>query len=126
MSTSRAPAHLSRPRSGFSVIEVLVALMVVTVGLLGIAGSTALTVRTTFDAVRRHAAAERAESRIAQLTAGGCDRAVSASAVDTALQVTERWVVGARVNGFVPVTDTVRWTSARGPRTFSFSSALTC
>ena len=118
-----------RPRPsppGFSLAEVLVALMVITVGLLAIAGSTALTLRTTSDATRRLAAAELAASRVAQLTAAGCDRAVGGSAAAATFQLTERWIVGARTNGFMVVSDTVRWASARGTRSFSLASAIAC
>ena len=100
--------------------------MVVSVGLLAIAGSTALTLRTTLDATRRHGAAEQAASRVALLTAAGCARASGGSAVSADRQLAERWTVGVRINGFVAVSDTVRWTSVRGPRSFSLASAIAC
>ena len=126
MQTAPASPRIRRCWPGFSVVEVLVALMVVSVGLLAVAGSTALTLRTSLDATRRHAAAEQAASRVALLTAAGCDRAVGGSAASADRQQSEHWIVGARVNGFVPVSDTVRWTSARGPRSFSLASAIAC
>ena len=100
--------------------------MVVSVGLLAIAGSTALTLRTTLDATRRHAAAQQAASRVELLTAEGCDHAVGGSAMSADRTLSEHWVVGARINGFVAVADTVDWTSARGPRSFSLASAIPC
>lgn len=122
-------AHASnthRRLSGFSLVEVLVALMVVAVGLLAIAGSAALSLRTTLDASRRHGAAAQVASRMAWLEAAGCDHASSGSAVSADRQSAERWIVGVRRNGFVSVSDTVRWTSARGPRSFWLSSAVAC
>ena len=113
-------------RSGLSVVEVLVALMLVSIGLLGVAGSTALALRTTFDATHRREAAQRAVSRVAELAAGGCDRATGGTAADTARQIKERWIVVSRANGFVTVNDSVRWMSARGVRSFSLTSAITC
>src|SRR5665647_2159235 len=120
---SQFPSTL-RPRSGLSVVEVLVALMLVSIGLLGIAGSTALALRTTLDATRRREAAQRAASRIAQLAAGGCERATDGSAADAARQVSERWTVVSRANGFATVNDSVSWMSARGARSFSLTSAI--
>ena len=113
-------------RRGFSVAEVLVALMVISVGLLSVAGSTALSLRTTLDATRRHAAAGQAASRVALLTAAGCDRAAGGSTESADRQLSEHWIVGTRINGFVLVSDTVRWTSARGSRSFSLASAIAC
>jgi Tfp pilus assembly protein PilV len=123
------PFQLSRashPRLGMSVVEVLVALMIVSIGLLGIAGSTALAFRTTMDAERRRDAAQRAASRVAQLSATGCARAADGSTSDPTRQISERWTVAARANGFATVTDSVSWMSARGARSFSLTSAITC
>ena len=125
----QTPSQLSsahRPRIGLSVVEVLVALMLISIGLLGIAGSTALALRTTLDATHRREAAQRAASRIALLAAGGCDRATAGSASDDARQVSERWTIVARANGFATVSDSVSWMSARGARSFSLTSAFTC
>ena len=126
MQNAPIPPRACHCRPGFSVVEVLVSLMIVSVGLLAIAGSTALTLRTALDATRRHAAAQQAASRVAQLTAEGCERAVGGSAASADGTLTERWMVGERINGFVAVSDTVGWTSARGPRSFSLASAIAC
>lgn len=116
----------ARARPGLTVVEVLVALMLVSIGLLGIAGSTTLTLRTTIDAAHRRDAAQRAASRVALLAAAGCDRAVDGATADAVRQVSERWTIVARANGFAIVTDSVNWTSARGVRSFSLTSAFTC
>jgi Tfp pilus assembly protein PilV len=100
--------------------------MIVSIGLLGIAGSTALALRSTLDAANRREAAQRATSRVAQLASIGCDLAINGTATDAAHQITERWTIASRLNGFALVTDSVSWTSARGARTFSLTSAITC
>ena len=126
MRTARLSSNVRQCRPGFSVAEVIVALVVVSTGLLAIAGSTALTLRISLDATRRHAAAEQAASRVARLMADGCDRAAGGRAASADRQLTESWGVGARINGFIVVSDTVRWTSARGARSFSLVSAIAC
>ena len=126
MRTALLSSNVRQCRPGFSVAEVIVALIVVSVGLLAIAGSTALALRTSLDTARRHAAAEQAASRVARLTAGGCDRAAGGRAESADGQLTEQWMVGARTNGFIVVSDTVRWTSGRGARSFSLASAIAC
>lgn len=115
-----------RLRAGFTIVEVLVSMMLVAVGLLAIAGSTALTLRTSNDSTRRHGAAQQSASRLALLTAAGCAGATGGSAVSADRLLTERWMVGARINGFRTVADTVRWTGVRGVRSFALVSAITC
>ena len=100
--------------------------MLVAIGLLGIAGSSALALRTTLDAAHRREAAQRVASRFALLAATGCSAAASGTAADSARHLTEQWVVSTRANGFVMVADSVRWMSARGPLSFVLSSAITC
>ncbi len=119
-------AGAGRERSGLSVVEVLVALVIVTVGLLGMAGSTALALRTTTDAARRRDAAQWAASRIALLAAQGCAVASSGVANASGARFTEQWVVLSRADGFMTVVDTVRWSSARGARSYSLGSAIPC
>ena len=102
------------------------ALMLVSIGLLGIAGSTALALRTTLDAAHRRAAAQRVASRFALLEAVGCSNARAGSAADSLHDLTEQWTVVTRTNGFTIITDSVQWMSARGPRSFSLASAFTC
>lgn len=126
MQTAPSFPYHQRCRTGFTVVEVLVALMVVSVGLLAMAGSTTLMLRTTLDVTRRRAAVQQAASRVAQLTAEGCDRASSGSLTSADRQRTERWVIGSRVNGFVVVVDTVRFVGVRGVRSFSLASAIAC
>jgi Tfp pilus assembly protein PilV len=106
-------------------VEVIVAMMIVTIGLLGIAGSTALALRTTVEATRRREVVERAQSRIAQLAAAGCANASSGSATDVARSVSEQWSV--RPSGsFQQITDSITWMSAHGPGTFALTSAVAC
>ncbi|MEP6990241.1 MAG: hypothetical protein ABJA80_04860, partial [bacterium] len=126
MNTTMRRAGAGRARSGLTVVEVLVALVIVTVGLLGMAGSTALALRTTMDAARRRDAAQRAASRIAFLAAQGCAVASSGISSASGAPFTEQWVVRSRAGGFMTVVDTVRWSSARGSRSYSLGSAIQC
>jgi prepilin-type N-terminal cleavage/methylation domain-containing protein len=115
----------SAQRRGFSIVEVIVAMMILTVGLLGIAGSTTMALRTALDVTRRRDAIERAESRLAQVAAGGCTRASSGSATDAGRQLTEQWSVRA-AGHFQQVTDSITWVGASGRRTFALSTAIPC
>jgi Tfp pilus assembly protein PilV len=109
-----------------TIVEVLVALMIVTIGLLGIAGSTALALRTAHDSVQRRNVMHRIVSRHSQLASAGCLNARSGSAADSARAISENWYVSIQRNGFALVTDSVRWMGPRGPRSFVLESAFPC
>ncbi|MEP6729326.1 MAG: prepilin-type N-terminal cleavage/methylation domain-containing protein [bacterium] len=125
VSTRRSSAE-RRPRAGLTIVEVLVALMLVSIGMLGIAGSTALALRTSLDSAHRRDAAQRVESRLSLLIAAGCSYATSGSLIDPTRDLTEQWTVRSRVNGLAIISDSVYWMSARGPKSFVLASAITC
>ena len=125
MHTSSLPTR-PRRRSGLSIVEVLVALMLVAIGLMGIAGSTALALRTTHDATRRREATELATTRLSQLYAAGCAQASAGSHADSTRHIDEHWWVAARANGLATVTDSLAWTGARGWRTLVLTTGITC
>lgn len=112
-------------RPGFSIVEVIVAMMIVSIGLLGIAGASTLALRTTLDAARRRDGAERAQARLALLAAGGCARATSGRATDSTRRIAEQWTVRVS-NNFQQVTDSVTWVGASGNASFALTSALPC
>jgi prepilin-type N-terminal cleavage/methylation domain-containing protein len=113
-------------RAGFSIVEVLVALVLVTVGLLGIAGNCALAIRVTGAAARERRAAQRASDRIADLTSQGCALARSGSSPTPSAGMSEQWAVGAVVNGVALVDARVSWAAPTGPRSVLLRSATLC
>jgi Tfp pilus assembly protein PilV len=115
-----------RPRTALTVVEVLVALVLVSVGLLGMAGSSALALRTAATAVRERRAIQRASTRIAILSAAGCARATSGALDDRATGMHERWTVGVPRQGMAMIEAHVEWPAAGGPRSFLLRSALLC
>lgn len=126
MDTPRIAKAGRRVRSGMSLVEVLVALMLLSVGLLAIAGSATLALRTALDAGRTREATHRAVSRLARLTAAGCAPARSGTALGPGGILREEWSVTAANAGFALVSDSVSWMSARGPRSFALTSAMQC
>ena len=116
----------ARVRAGFSIVEVLVALVLVTVGLLGIAGNCALAIRVTAVAARERRAAQRAADRIAELASQGCASARSGSSSDASGKMSEQWTVGAVANGVALVDAEVRWAAPSGTRSVVLRSAMLC
>jgi Tfp pilus assembly protein PilV len=114
------------PRSGLSVVEVLVALTITAIGLLGIAGSSALALRSSLATTRQHRAEQQAVSRLAQLTAAGCALAKSGAATDTLRQLHEAWIVSPAIGGSAIVTDSVSWLEERGRKSLTLFSTIQC
>lgn len=118
--------HHSRGRSGLTVVEVLVALMLVAIGMLGMAGTAALALRSATENAGRRAAAHRTATRLSMLEALGCARAASGAVVDSTTHATERWTVAPAAAGFATVTDTLSWMTSRGQRSLGIESAFEC
>ena len=117
---------LRAARAGFSIVEVLVALVLLTVGLLAIAGGESLAVRMSVAASRERRAAQRAADRLALLTSQGCAVAQSGALVDPDSGFSERWSVAAPVNGATLLDAQVSWSAQRGVRSMVLRGALLC
>ena len=113
------------PAAGFTLVEVVVALLVLTSGVLGLAGSTAVMVRAVREAAREGAAAAAARRRIESLAARPCAALADGSARDGALD--ERWTV--RVDSAsrtALVTERVRDAALRDGRVSSYTTIVPC
>ena len=112
-------------RSALTVVEVLVALMLLSVGLMGIAGTSALSFRTVVAAERERRATQRITMRLARLAAGGCAHASSGELHESDLH--ERWTVASAGGAVALVDASVDW-QGRGSQRHSLvlRSALLC
>jgi Tfp pilus assembly protein PilV len=120
-------SRLEKTRAGLSVIEVLFALVLVSVGLLGIAGTSALAIRSAAFAAREHRAARVAAARVARLTAAGCSVVQqSGEARDDATGVSEHWTVDPPRNGGAIMHVRVEWTDGGRLRTLALEGGLLC
>lgn len=112
-------------RAGFSIVEVLIALVIVAVGLLGIAGASALSVRAANAALREHSATGVALARLAALSAVGCPAAGSGSS-GSAPGPVERWTVSAPAPGVRMLYARVEWFDGAARRAVGLQSAVFC
>lgn len=113
------------PRTGITIVEVLAALVLVSVGLLGVAGSSALMLRAVTDQAGEHRAVRRAQLRLASLAAGGCQLAADGDSVLPG-GLRESWRVSAVANGARTIDEVVEWTSRGRIRRLALASGMLC
>ena len=113
-------------RRGVSIVEVLVALVLLAIGLLGVAGNGAIAMRASGGAARERRAAQRAADRLATLREQGCAAARSGTLVDPGAALVERWSVGAVTGGAALVDAEVRWRAPAGQRVLLLRGGLLC
>ena len=85
-----------RPRRGITLVEILIAIIMLTVGVMGLLGSTAAVAKQMGGGVRQTVAATVAQARIDSLTSLSCaSLAVAgvASGTSTSRGISEKWLV---------------------------------
>jgi Tfp pilus assembly protein PilV len=120
LTTSRA----GRRRTGITVVEVLIAIVLLSVGVLAVAGTSALSLRDATAARREREAIVRAGNRAALLSVLPCDQASSGTADEG--DVHERWLVSPISPGAATLDVRVDWNARGGPRVFALASAVLC
>jgi len=113
-------------RRGVSIVEVLVALVLLAIGLLGVAGNGAIAMRASGGAARERRAAQRAADRLATLREEGCAVARSGTLVDPGAALVERWTVGTVAGGAALVDAEVRWRAPAGQRVLLLRGGILC
>ena len=76
----------SANRGGFTIVEIIIAILVLTVGLLGLATTAALVTRMIARGQRSAAAAGFAQRRLERLRPGACLPALRVAGTDTLLR----------------------------------------
>ncbi len=109
----RAPCGARiRPRRGFTLVELIVAMLMLTIGLLGLAGVGAVVLKQTRGGTYQTIAASIAQSRFEQLEGDPCASIVSGSA--TVRGMSETWTVSALGVRAKTVRDTVTFVGTKG------------
>lgn len=115
-----------RNRSGFTVVEVLVAIVIMAIGVLGLAGTAASVSRLIGGGAQQTIAANIALSRFEQLRSTAC--ASMAAGTATTRGMTEHWTVSASGTSLYTATYTVKYKAAGGrrPSPLIFTSYVKC
>ena len=94
-----ADASAARDRAGFTVIEVIVAILVLTIGVLALAGTAAVVTKQMATGNRQTVASTIAQARFDSLASVDCTQLAAAGATNTGVveyrkgQVSETWTV---------------------------------
>src|SRR5262245_46928094 len=105
---------MRRNCAGFTLLEVLIALVLIAVGMLALVGSTAVLVRQTAEIRARAAAVRAAVNRLQRLGAVTCAPAVGSQT--GAYGIHERWTVEVRTEGVRDLSDSVTYATPSGER----------
>ena len=109
---------------GFSLVEVIVAIVILAVGVLGLAASAGAIIRMYAEGGRVSGAAATAESRFEQLRSGVCTTMASGSA--TTGDYTESWTVTSPATLLRNVSLTITYRTGRGTRSTTFVTQISC
>lgn len=109
---------------GFSLIEVIIAMIILSVGVIGMAASTTAITRMTSQGAMTGNAAAVAGSRFDVLRATPC-ASLSTGGTATSLKFNEKWTI--TTSGYLrSVTDSVTYIFNRKSRTVAFSTVISC
>jgi prepilin-type N-terminal cleavage/methylation domain-containing protein len=116
-------------KRGFTLVELIVAIMILSVGILGLAGTAVMVTRLTGDGSKQTQAANIAAMRFERLRGGSCTITPWPTGGQTTAGFQERGrATDAAVNGFVPVIDSVRFVRGEGRFSawFVFQTRIPC
>ncbi|MDH3496306.1 MAG: prepilin-type N-terminal cleavage/methylation domain-containing protein [Gemmatimonadota bacterium] len=116
---------MKNTRAGFTIVEVLVAVMVLTIGLLGLVTTAGLVTRMIGQGQRYTEASALANERFEVLRAQGCPAAATGAETRGAYNIS--WRVAGLAGGKGRALEViVRSPTTRGTRTDSFSTVHFC
>jgi prepilin-type N-terminal cleavage/methylation domain-containing protein len=120
-------ARVLRPRRGVSLVELLVAMTLLTIGLLAIVGVSASVTRSLGESRSDNTAATVAQSRFEELAGTACTSLTLGTTTQvTTRGVTERYKVIDGGNNTRQIIDSVTWSTRKGTRRQAFSTLLPC
>lgn len=116
-----------RSRRGVSLVELLVAMSILSVGLLAVAGVSGSISRSLGESRNETLAATAAMARFEKLAGTDCaSLTLDQTTVETIRGITERYRVTNNGNNTRMLIDTVSWTTRRGTRTAAFTTLIPC
>lgn len=115
-------------RDGFTLVELLVAIVILAVGVLGLAATASVVTRQMTGAVHQTVAANVAYSRMERIRTGNCVAMADSSSPPRGVvtrNVTERWQI-VKANNAILVYDTITYVVRGKKRTQVYHSEFPC
>ena len=108
-------------RAGFTVVEIIVAIMVLSIGVLGLAATAAVVQRQMASGERQAAAAAIAQSRFDKLTSVNCQTLSTTPGTASWRHghVQESWVVSPINANVRQITETITMTGYKNPLVYT-------
>lgn len=113
-----------RGRAGFTIVELIVAMLMLTIGLLGLAGVGAVVLKQMRGGTYQTIAASIAQSRFEQFEGDPC--ASIASGTATVRGMTETWTASAVGLRAKTIRDTVTFVGPSGTRKVGIHTVVAC
>lgn len=120
----KATQGRKRRRAGFTLVELIVAMLMLTIGLLGLAAVGAVVLKQTRGGTAQTIAVSIAQSRFEQLEGDPCASITSGTA--TVRGMTESWTVSPLGRRAMIVHDTVSYAGNNGTRKIGIRTAIAC
>ncbi|MGI9140266.1 MAG: type IV pilus modification PilV family protein [Gemmatimonadaceae bacterium] len=117
--TARNPS-----RAGFTLVELIVAMLMLTIGLLGLAGVGAVVLKQMKGGTYQTIAASIAQSRFEQFEGDPCSTIASGSATVRGMQ--EKWTVSAMGIRAKAIRDTVTFVGTSGTKKVGIHTVVSC
>ena len=111
-------------RTGFTLVELIVAMLMLTIGLLGLAGVGAVVLKQMRGGTYQTIAASIAQSRFEQFEGDPCSSIASGTA--TVRGMTEKWTAAAVGLRAKTIRDTVTFVGTRGTRKVGIHTVVAC
>ena len=121
----RRPRRPRRGRGGFALVEMVVTMLVFSVGLLALSTYAVTMTRQMRDGGRMVQAASIARARFEKLHARPCATLAAGTTVKVTGTVTEKYTI-APASRSVEVTNQVTFPSGKAMRTVTFHSIIPC
>ena len=117
----------ARARRGVTLVELIVAMSILSIGLLAIVGTSSAIARGLGESRGDNLAAIVAQSRFETVAGMNCTTmTLPSTGTSTTRGVSESWRIENGGNNTLLVTDTVSWQTRRGTRKQGFTTLLPC